>query len=141
MPFLSCGQNQSVVNDTVLVVKDSIPVIKDSIVETWHYGCEITIAWDKVDSAWLRNAYWDCLKKFKIKLDCGHCIIAVMDVDMKIDSSGKLEEYRIIKSRICTDEVTPDQEKCFMEYFTKLIFPAEFRGKTIRVKLGDSLKC
>lgn len=113
----------------------------DSIVVSWKLEHPAWDKWDYLDSVWMADVYWNTLKKHKIKMDCGHCTRVFMRIDMKIDSSGKLEQYRVDESFICDEKMQSTLENDFMEFFKNLIFPTELRNRVIRAQLGTGLKC
>ncbi len=119
--------------------EDVVPT--DSIVKTWDLERVAWRAWQPIDSAWMDSIYWNTLRKHKIHMDCGHCTRVIMHVDMKIDSLGKLEQYRVESSHICDDKMQKTLEKEFMEYFFNLTFPLPLRSRVIRTQLGTGLKC
>jgi len=113
----------------------------DSVVKTWDLEHDAWKAWNKIDSVWMDSIYWTTLKKHKIKMSCAHCERVMLSVDMRIDSSGHMAEYRVEKSYLCGSEFSNQLEKDFMLYFEALIFPQPLRNRVIRALLGTGLKC
>lgn len=58
---------------------------------------EAQMVWINMHKAWLDCCFYNCLKENNITLSCARCEKAVLTVDFKIDSHGKVAEYRIIK--------------------------------------------
>jgi hypothetical protein len=97
--------------------------------------------WYTLDSIWTKNMFPSCLVETHIKLSCADCEKVMMTVQLKIDSAGKLVTYKKIKENMCGNEFSQLMEKCFFDFFFFLEFPADFRNKTIEVKMGNGLKC
>lgn len=121
--------------------EQGVQVPADSVVKTWDLEHDAWKAWDKIDSVWMDSIYWTTLKKHKIKMSCAHCVRVMLSVDMRIDSSGRLAEYRVEKSYLCGSEFSKQLETDFMLFFTTLIFPQPLRNRVIRALLGTGLKC
>jgi len=118
---------------------DSIP--KDSVMKVWALNDTVFHAWNKIDSEWMANEYWNILKTFKLKMSCAHCEDILMHVDMAIDSSGKLVEHRVTYSDKCGQEFDKKLEDAFLKYFYEFTFPPALRGRIFNVLLGTGLTC
>lgn len=97
--------------------------------------------WNTFDTIWTNNMFPSCLMENNLKLSCADCERISITVQMKIDSTGKLISYKKIKENMCGKNFTALLEKCFLDFFFFLEFPADFRSKTIEVRLGNGLKC
>ncbi len=105
------------------------------------YDDSVWMPWRQIDSAWLASEYRIILAKFKLKMNCANCESVRMDVDMMVDSLGKLSGYRKIESNKCGNEFDKKLEDAFMAYFYNITFPAVFRKHIFAVTLGTVLKC
>jgi hypothetical protein len=97
--------------------------------------------WHSIDSLWLKYFFPSCLEENELKLSCATCGNIFLDAQLKIDSKGKLVDYKKIKGNICENDITNELEKCFLDYFYFMEFPPELRNMILEVKLGKSLKC
>lgn len=97
--------------------------------------------WHTNYDQWRTSNFYDCLKQAGVKMSCAHCTSVYLNVDLVIDEKGKVTSYKKIKSVMCGSEMKSSMEKCFINYFLKLDFPAEFHGKTFRIQIGNGLKC
>lgn len=113
----------------------------DSIPNTWELDKAAWKAWDKIDSAWMDSIYWNCLKRNNLKMKCSSCDYIYIKVDFSIDSLGRLTEYKVASSNICSQPVSQKLEAEFMDYFKALEFPAVLRNLRFRAMLGTGLKC
>jgi hypothetical protein len=97
--------------------------------------------WRKIDSIWMTTEYHAILDKFKLKMNCMHCSRILMNVEMTIDSLGKLTGYNIISSYKCGEAFDSKLADAFMQYFYNITFPAVFYHKKLTAMLGTGLKC
>lgn len=116
-------------------------LIEIPAVKTWDLETVAWRAWDKIDSTWMAEEYWNILKDYNIKMTCSKCEYVSMHVELKIDSSGKLDSYKVIKSNKCGYEFDENLTVRFMEYFKKITFPEVLRNMNIYTILGTGLKC
>jgi len=98
-------------------------------------------AWNAIDADWMKNHYWACLDEFNLKMSCGRCDNIFIDVELHIDTEGRLESYEILKENICANKITPELEQSFLAYFKELTFPESLRNLIIEARLGTGLKC
>ena len=64
-----------------------------------------------------------------------------MDVIIKINASGKLEYYKLVKGKKCGMELNKQFELRMMRSFIKYEYPPELRNVTFKTRLGTILKC
>jgi len=102
---------------------------------------EARLAWNNMHDDWRRNDFYDCLEKEKLKMSCAHCSNIYLAVDFKIDSAGKVLEYRVVKETMCGSDFTESLKKCFLEYFLTTQFPEELRNMVFEITFGNGLKC
>jgi hypothetical protein len=117
------------------------PSQRDTLENIWDKGKDAWKAWNLIDSIWMDSIYWPNLKQHKLKMTCAHCERILMHVDMKIDSTGKLELYRITRSSICGNEISKKMEDEWMKFFLFYEFPEALRKQAFHVMLGTGLKC
>jgi hypothetical protein len=136
-----CGQQTSQTQQSIQTQPkektDTVPTLSD-LDKNDHAAW---LAWKKIDSAWTAEVFWDCLKAQKLKMDCGHCTSILIKIDMQIDNSGKLVQYRVVYQHVGGGDFTKSMEDCFMEYFLQLTFPPALRNHIFRAELGRTLMC
>lgn len=113
----------------------------DTAINTWELNHDAREAWKTIDSVWMSEVYWNVLKKHKIKMTCAHCEKVMMHVDLKIDSTGKLTDYKVEKSMQCGSSFSPEMEEEFLNFFKALDYPQALRNLRIHAMLGTGLKC
>ncbi len=114
---------------------------KKEIVKTYELKDEEYKKWRDISDDFNRKKYLSCLKKQKLKMNCGNCTNIFIDVVLNINETGKLNGYEIIKENICTRKISKKLKKCFMDYFENMAFPEESKSKSIEIRLGTGLKC
>ena len=124
----------------LLRAQDSIAV-KDTVVPIWDMDLQVWREWDRIDSIWMHSTYWNLLAKHHLKMDCAHCERVSMQVDMQIDTSGRMISYKVIKSNCCGEAFSAQLIQEFMEFFEKYTFPPALRNLRFRTLLGTGLKC
>jgi hypothetical protein len=97
--------------------------------------------WKSIKDDWMKNHYGACLEKFKLKMSCAQCANIHVDAELRIDAQGRLESHKILKSNICSESISPDLEKAFLDYFRELRFPISLRSLILEARLGTGLKC
>jgi hypothetical protein len=97
--------------------------------------------WDSINTHWMNNVYYSCLKANKLKMSCASCVYIYIDAEFTVDSAGKLTNIKIIKENICSRRATEKLINCFFDYFRNLTFPQPLRQKRIISKFGTGLKC
>jgi len=118
------------------------PIPNDSITTyTDLPTLELRLAWNKIDDDWRLHYFHDCLAKDKLKMSCAHCASIYLTVDFKIDSVGKVIEYKVVKENMCGSDFTESLKKCFLEYFLTIEFPEGFRNMVFEINIGNGLKC
>jgi hypothetical protein len=122
-------------NTDQFIPKDSIITYTDLPTD------EARLAWNNMHDNWRRNDFYDCLEKEKIKMSCAHCSSIYLTVDFKIDSAGKVLEYRVVKENMCGSDFTETLKKCILEYFLATQFPEGLRNMVFEITIGNGLKC
>ena len=115
-------------------VEDSIPKSYD--LKAPQYG-----AWKAIEQEWFAKEYHKILKENKLKMNCNGCSSIYMIIVITIDSTGKLTDHKVIKSRKCGDTFSKKLEDRFMKFFIDLKFPQELYNSKFEISLGTSLKC
>ncbi|MBI4646089.1 MAG: hypothetical protein HY738_05690 [Bacteroidia bacterium] len=98
-------------------------------------------AYKNIREKWFRQEYFACLKNAGIEMSCAGCEYVYIDVVLIIDYNGKLKKYKIINSNVCARDISPELEKCFLNFFHNVIFPECLRGEIINTMLGTGLTC
>ncbi|MFH0866281.1 MAG: hypothetical protein V1904_08800 [Bacteroidota bacterium] len=122
-------------------ISQTTALSSDSVIKESDMTGSMWKEWYTLDSTWTKNMFPSCLLENHIKLSCAGCESISMTAQMKIDSTGKLVSYKKIKENMCGNTFTQLMEKCFLDFFFFLEFPAGFRNKTIEVRIGNGLKC
>lgn len=122
-------------------MSQTITLPSDSVIKESDMNNLMWKEWYTLDSTWTKNMFPSCLLENDLKLSCAECESISMTVQMKIDSTGKLISYKKVKENMCGNTFTQLMEKCFLDFFFFLEFPADFRNKTIEVRIGNGLKC
>lgn len=118
------------------------PKVNDSITTYTDLPTdEQRLAWNHMSDEWLKTSFYDCLKQNNIKMSCAHCAKVYMTVDFKIDSSGKVSEYNVIKENKCGELFTEKLTHCFLEFFLNAEFPKGLRNMVFEINIGNGLKC
>jgi hypothetical protein len=98
-------------------------------------------AFDEIHERWMRDRYPDCMKKFKLSMNCSHCEDIYIMVRITIDARGRIKEYVKIREDICGGKADERLERCFMESLESITFPRSLRNMVIETRLGTGLKC
>jgi hypothetical protein len=98
-------------------------------------------AWKKISNFWLADDFEKIKFENKIDVNCKSCTGVYMDVIIKINSSGKLEYYKLVKGKKCGMEPNKQFELRMMRSFIKYEYPPELRNITFKTRLGTILKC
>ncbi|HOY30978.1 MAG TPA: hypothetical protein PKW80_03775 [Bacteroidales bacterium] len=115
---------------------------KDSIITYSELSTdEARQAWNDMTDQWLSCCFYDCLKQSNIKLSCARCSKVLLTVDLQIDSSGLISQYRIIRENRCGSPFTEKLRQCFLEFFINAIFPENLRHIVFEINIGNGLKC
>lgn len=115
--------------------------LKDSIIKENDLDGKQRKAWYALDSTWTHHIFPACLNENHVKLSCASCESVFLSVQLKIDSTGKLVSYKRIAGKMCGNELSKNMEKCMLDFFYFIEFPAELRNIILEVKLGNGLKC
>ena len=115
--------------------------VKDTIPKFYTLPSPQYKAWKTIEQEWMSKEYGKILKENKLKMTCSGCENIFMDAVFKIDSAGKLKEYKTVKTRKCAGEFSKKLEERFVKWFLSLTFPAELRNLRFEVRLGTGLKC
>jgi hypothetical protein len=97
--------------------------------------------WDIIKSEWMKTEYSACLKKYKLKMNCGGCSCIYMKAMVTINSDGKLSGWKKTGENVCGGKISRELENCFMEPLKKHVYPEILKGTTFEVMLGTGLKC
>jgi hypothetical protein len=89
----------------------------------------------------MTKEYPKILKQNKLKMNCNGCSSVAMNAVLAIDNAGKLQNYRMIKSKVCGNDFSKKLELQFISWFQKQIFPKELFNLKFEVHLGTGLKC
>jgi hypothetical protein len=129
LPLMACAQ------------KDTNPAGGDSVrsINIYEDGCWRD--WHKIDSAWMYGQYHKILQRYDLHMNCANCEDVLMEVEMTINSDGRLKDHRIIRSDKCGADFDKALENAFMDWFYDLQFPDVFRNSRFKVQLGTGLKC
>lgn len=114
---------------------------KDSIPKFYNLNSTQYNAWKIIEQEWMQKEYGKILKENKLKMSCNGCENIYMDAIIAIDNSGKLKEYKIVKTRKCSQEFSKKLETRFIKWFIDLKFPAELFNSKFEIRLGTGLKC
>lgn len=114
---------------------------KDTLVKSYELPSAQYKAWKIIEQQWMSKEYGKILKENKLKMSCNGCEAIFMDVVLKIDSVGKLKEYKTVKTRKCAGEFSKKLEELFLKWFLNLSFPSELYDLKFEVRLGTGLKC
>jgi len=117
------------------IPKDSIYTYNDLPTD------DARLAWNKMHDDWRRNNFYNCLEKENLKMSCAHCSSIYLTVDFKIDSTGKVIEYRVVKENMCGTNFSESLKKCFLEYFLATQFSEGLRNMVFEITIGNGLKC
>jgi hypothetical protein len=98
-------------------------------------------SWKKISNFWLADDFEKVKFENKIDVNCKSCSSVYMDVIIKINASGKLEYYKLVKGKKCGLEITKPFEMRMMRSFIKYEYPPELRNVTFKTRLGVVLKC
>jgi hypothetical protein len=98
-------------------------------------------AWKKISNFWLADDFEKIKFENKIDISCKSCSGVYMDVIIKINASGKLEYYKLVKGKKCGMELNKQFELRMMRSFIKYEYPPELRNVTFKTRLGTILKC
>lgn len=97
--------------------------------------------WYALDTTWTENIMPVCMFENHVKLSCAECSKVYLTVQMVIDSAGKMIRYKKVNEIMCGKNFSENLEKCFLEFFKFIVFPADLRNIILEVKLGNGLKC
>lgn len=74
-------------------------------------------------------------------MSCAYCSSIYLTIDFKIDSAGKVLEYRVVKENRCGNDFTGSLKMCFLTYFLAVQFPEGMRNIVFEITIGNELKC
>jgi hypothetical protein len=97
--------------------------------------------WKTISTNWLSDDFEKIKFENKIDVNCKSCSSVYMDVIIKINASGKLEYYKLVKGKKCGLELTKQFELRMMRSFFKFEYPPELRNVVFKTRLGTILKC
>lgn len=114
---------------------------KDSIPKSYELKEPQYSAWRKIYDEWMPKEYFKILKENKLKMNCSGCESVFMNTVFKIDSLGKLKNYRVISTKKCSGTFSKKLEERFIKWFLTYPFPNELYNITFEARLGTGLKC
>ncbi len=97
--------------------------------------------WNAIKEKWFRNDYRKILKQFNLKMNCSDCEYVYMTVRLRVDDSGRISEFEIIKEHICRGGATEKLREAFLKYFKDIVLPESLRNMIIETNLGTGLTC
>lgn len=131
--FFGKIQAQETVSDNAILAKTTL------------YDFELNekqfAAWKSIKNNWLVGDYEKIKSENKIKITCKDCESFYLNVIIKINESGKMEFYKVIKGKRCSIDISKELELRMMRNFFKFEFPPELRNVTFQTTLGSVLKC
>lgn len=89
---------------------------------------------------WERTYFDPFLKKNKIRLSCAHCTSVFFEAVFKIQDEGHAH-YTITRTKKCGTDFTHKQLKEIEKMLIQLSLPGSLKGKLIRIRFGNALKC
>ncbi|HEY0030267.1 MAG TPA: hypothetical protein VGC65_05875 [Bacteroidia bacterium] len=98
-------------------------------------------AWKSIKNNWMASDYELIESENKIKLNCKSCESFYIEVELKVNASGKLEYYKLISGKRCGMPITKQLELRMMRNFFKFEYPSELRNVSFKTRLGNVLKC
>jgi hypothetical protein len=114
---------------------------KDSVVQYYEMKGGAGKQIDSIHSLWMSTHYPSILKRHRLKMQCSNCESIYMNVQLDIDSTGKVFFYKIIKEKCCAGKFSDTVRKDFLKYFLEVTFPDALRRKKFIIRLGTGLKC
>ncbi|HBS86960.1 MAG: hypothetical protein A2W91_01970 [Bacteroidetes bacterium GWF2_38_335] len=112
-----------------------------TITDSWNLEDEPRKTINNIYDDWFKNIYRPALPGFNIKMNCGDCVYAYMDVVFYISDKGKIVRYVVEKENFCAKNADEKLKTKLLDYFLNYTFPVELRNKAVRMKLGTGLKC
>lgn len=97
--------------------------------------------WRRLRKIFLKKRLPLILRKHRDKLHCGACMDVYMDVAFSVSLTGTVSVKQIDTAHACGGEFPEAMRTDFIEYLTQYPYPAILLGKTVRLRLGTSLKC
>jgi hypothetical protein len=116
-------------------------IVQDSIPKHYELNRPQYNAWNYIYQEWMTKEYGKILMENNLKMNCSSCLSVYMNVIIRIDSLGKLKEYKVITAKKCGTTFTKKLEESFMQWFLIFKFPLELYNNKFEVKLGTGLKC
>lgn len=114
---------------------------KDSIPKSYELKQPQYKIWDSIYNIWMTKEYPKILKQNKLKMNCHGCESVAMNAVFIIDETGKLKNYKVIKSKVCGKEFSKKLELQFINRFQNQPYPPELFNLKFEVHLGSGLKC
>jgi hypothetical protein len=98
-------------------------------------------AFNEIHDRFMHEKYPECLKKFKLSMNCSDCEYIYIIVRITIDADGRIKGYVKMRENICGEKADERLERCFIEYLESITFPVNLRNMVIETRLGTGLKC
>ena len=111
------------------------------VVKSYELKGEAWNDWKKIEDDWMKNNYPKILKSNKLKMNCRSCESIYLEVVIQIDSSGKLNNYKLINSKKCGEKFSKSLEIQFMKPIFNIEFPHSLKNMRFEIRLGTGLKC
>ena len=97
--------------------------------------------WRRLRKIFLKKQLPFILRKHRDKLRCGTCMDVYMDIAFSVSLAGTISVKQIDTAHACGGEFPDAMRADFLEYLRTYPYPATLLGKTVRLRLGTSLKC
>lgn len=139
MAACSSGNPMKAQDLTVAAVPDTLD--KDEFTYEQH------LAFKEALTPWYQAMYFgNCSAEDHFKMNCIDCETVGIDVILKIDDAGKVVEYKGLGPNIyCigkhSEKAKQEFYECVLPSVSKIVLPALFYGKVLRVFIGDHLGC
>jgi hypothetical protein len=89
---------------------------------------------------WEQNCFTPFLKRNRIKLSCAHCNSVFVEAVFRLQEGGH-SHFVITRQKKCGQSFSKTQLKEIEKMLLNLQLPESVRGKLIRLRFGNSLKC
>ncbi|MBL8022193.1 MAG: hypothetical protein JNM27_21135 [Leptospirales bacterium] len=96
--------------------------------------------WSTAKNAWVKESFHPCVKQAGIRMSCGGCASIYARYVFSIDPDGSIRSMRKYKDQACGLPMTPELEKCLLQFYKDKRFPA-LKGRVFRGTLGNGLSC
>jgi hypothetical protein len=80
-------------------------IVQDSIPKHYELNRPQYNAWNYIYQEWMTKEYGKILMENNLKMNCSSCLSVYMNVIIRIDSLGKLKEYKVITAKKMWDHI------------------------------------